>query len=195
VALTFRGALSGLAVSGSVAVFDVGGGSTEIVQGEVRAEGAFSRDAVSLDIGSVRLFERHVTSDPPLAQELVRVRDDIDRALASAPAPTANATLVGVAGTVTTLASIALELDVYDSARVHGTRLTRQAVTELAGSLARVPLAERRTRTGLDPRRADVIVVGAAIVEAVMAWRNQDELVVSDRGVRFGLAEELLKGH
>ena len=194
-ALTFRGALSGLTLSGPVAVFDVGGGSTEIVQGDVRADGAFSHDAVSLDIGSVRLFERHVTSDPPSDAELARVRADIERALASAPAPDAAATLVGVAGTVTTLASIALELDVYDSARVHGARLTRATVTALAESLARLPLAKRRALTGLDPRRADVIVVGAAIVEAVMAWRRQDELIVSDRGVRFGLAEELIISH
>jgi exopolyphosphatase/guanosine-5'-triphosphate,3'-diphosphate pyrophosphatase len=193
--LTFRGALSGLRVRGAVAVFDVGGGSTEIVQGDVRADGAFSRDAVSLDIGSVRLFERHVTGDPPTTDELSRVRADIERALATAPPPATGSTLVGVAGTVTTLASIALELDVYDSARVHGARLTRRTVTELARSLASVPLAERRTRTGLDPRRADVIVAGAAIVEAVMTWRSQDELIVSDRGVRFGLAEELLTNH
>jgi exopolyphosphatase/guanosine-5'-triphosphate,3'-diphosphate pyrophosphatase len=194
-ALTFRGALSGLTLAGPVAVFDVGGGSTEIVQGEVRADGAFSRDAVSLDIGSVRLFERHVTGDPPRADELARVRADIEGALATAPKPDGAATLVGVAGTVTTLASIALELDVYDSARVHGARLTRATVSALAASLARLPLADRRALTGLDPRRADVIVVGAAIVDAVMAWRAQDELVVSDRGVRFGLAEELLIGH
>jgi exopolyphosphatase/guanosine-5'-triphosphate,3'-diphosphate pyrophosphatase len=194
-ALTFRGALSGLDVLGPVAVFDVGGGSTEIVQGDVRADGAFSRDSVSLDIGSVRLFERHVTTDPPSADELARVRIDIERALATAPAPAPNSTLVGVAGTVTTLASIALELDIYDSARVHGARLTRRTVTTLAASLARVPLAERRRLTGLDPRRADVIIAGAAIVEAVMTWRDQDELVVSDRGVRFGLAEDLLKRH
>jgi len=201
-ALTFRGALSGLTLSGPVIVFDVGGGSTEIVQGDVQAAGAVAREAVSLDIGSVRLFERHISADPPRADELARVRADIEQALAGAPRAAPNVTLVGVAGTVTTLASIALALDVYDSARVHGARLTRRTVTELAASLARVPLAERRTRTGLDPRRADVIVVGAAIVEAVLAWRgaatrgsDADELVVSDRGVRFGLAEELLIGH
>jgi len=190
--LTFRGALSGLTLgAGNVAVFDVGGGSTEIVQGTLAPAGAEVASAVSLDIGSVRLFERHVTDDPPRADEMARVDADIARALATAPPPRSHATLVGVAGTVTTLASIALELDVYDPARVHGARLTLATVRELAQKLSRLSLAERRQLTGLDPRRADVIVVGAAIVAAVMHAHSQSELVVSDRGVRFGLAEEL----
>jgi exopolyphosphatase/guanosine-5'-triphosphate,3'-diphosphate pyrophosphatase len=191
-ALTFRGALSGLTLEGDIAVFDVGGGSTEIVQGVVRAGAASAHDSVSLDIGSVRLFERHVRSDPPSPAELDRVRADIDGALATAPPALQGATLVGVAGTVTTLASIALELDVYDPARVHGARLTFETVAALARSLAALPLARRRTLTGLEPRRADVIVCGAAIVEAVMRARGAADLVVSDRGVRYGLAEELL---
>lgn len=191
--LTFRGALSGLSVAGRVAVFDVGGGSTEIVQGTILASGAEVASAVSLDIGSVRLFERHVANDPPRSDEMERVKADIAAALATAPTPVPSATLVGVAGTVTTLASIALELDVYDPARVHGARLTLDTVHELCRKLASSSLAERRQLTGLDPRRADVIVVGAAIVRAVLEAHGQSELVVSDRGVRFGLAEELAR--
>ena len=189
--LTFRGALSGLTLgTGRVAVFDVGGGSTEIVQGTLVPTRSVT-SAVSLDIGSVRLFERHVTTDPPHAEEMARVEADIECALATAPPASPQATLVGVAGTVTTLASIALELDVYDPARVHGARLTLATVRELSQKLSRLSLAERRLLTGLDPRRADVIVVGAAIVVAVMRAHSQSELIVSDRGVRFGLAEEL----
>jgi len=192
--LTFRGALSGLTLAdGPVSVFDVGGGSTEIVEGTLAQGRAEVGSAGSLDIGSVRLFERHVTSDPPRNDEMARVDADIASALATAPPPVAGSTLVGVAGTVTTLASIALELDVYDPARVHGARLTLTSVTELSDKLARLSLAERRRLTGLDPRRADVIVVGAAIVRAVMRARSQTELVVSDRGVRYGLAEELAR--
>jgi exopolyphosphatase/guanosine-5'-triphosphate,3'-diphosphate pyrophosphatase len=192
--LTFRGALSGLTLgAGNLAVFDVGGGSTEIVQGTLGPTRAEVTSAVSLDIGSVRLFERHITGDPPSADEMARVDADIAAALATAPPPSAQATLVGVAGTVTTLASIALELDVYDPARVHGARLTLATVRELSDKLARLPVAERRQLTGLDPRRADVIVVGAAIVLSVLRAHSQSELVVSDRGVRFGLAEELTK--
>jgi len=193
-ALTFRGALSGLPQHGPVTVFDVGGGSTEIVQGVRDAAAAHVESAVSLDIGSVRLFERHVRSDPPSALELERVRADIDAALAHAPRSATARLLVGVAGTVTTLAAVALELDDYDPARVHGFVLARTVVTRIARMLAGLTLEERRALRGLEPKRADVIVVGALIVERVMHFAASEELVVSDRGVRWGLAEELLAG-
>jgi len=189
--LTFRGALSGLDVSGEVTVFDVGGGSTEFVTGTRDGLGSTIRESVSLDIGSVRLHERHIASDPPNLTELDAIARDIDDALLRAPKPVAGATLVGVAGTVTTLASIALELGDYDPALVHGHQLAREVVTELWTKLASMPLEERRTLRGLDPRRADVIVAGSLIVERVMSFTHTTELVVSDRGVRFGLAEEL----
>jgi exopolyphosphatase/guanosine-5'-triphosphate,3'-diphosphate pyrophosphatase len=191
-ALTFRGALSGLSARGAVSVFDVGGGSTEIVHG-TRDGDARVESAVSLDIGSVRLFERHVRSDPPNAAELARVRADIDAALATAPRAAGERVLVGVAGTLTTLAAVALELDSYDPARVHGSTLSRQRVDELARMLAALPLAERKALRGLEPKRADVIVAGALIVERVMHFAGARELVVSDRGVRWGLVEELLE--
>jgi len=190
-ALTFRGALSGLDIHGDVTVFDVGGGSTELIHGAAAPTEASIFDAVSLDIGSVRLFERHVRTDPASAFEMERVRGDILAALASAP-PSRPGTLVGVAGTVTTLAALALALDEYDAGRVHGTRLTLQTARDLAQSLAALTVAERRALRGLDPRRADVIVAGAAIVLAILERSGASELVVSDRGVRFGLAEELL---
>ena len=191
-ALTFRGALSGLPQHGPVTVFDVGGGSTEIVQGVRDAAAAHVESAVSLDIGSVRLFERHVRSDPPSALELERVRADIDAALTHAPRSATARLLVGVAGTVTTLAAVALELDDYDPARVHGFMLARTDVARLARTLAGLTLEQRRALRGLEPKRADVIVVGALIVERVMHFAAREELVVSDRGVRWGLAEELL---
>jgi exopolyphosphatase/guanosine-5'-triphosphate,3'-diphosphate pyrophosphatase len=189
--LTFRGALSGLELHGDVTVLDVGGGSTELVHGH--RDGASSRidGARSLDIGSVRLFERHAPADPPSLEELTNIAAEIDTALAHEPEPALDATLVGVAGTVTTLAAIALGLGAYDSSRVHGHQLSREAVTDLWTELATLPLAERSKIPGLDPRRADVIVVGALIVERVMSRLRKAELLVSDRGVRWGLAEEL----
>jgi exopolyphosphatase/guanosine-5'-triphosphate,3'-diphosphate pyrophosphatase len=193
-ALTFRGALSGLELEGAVTVFDVGGGSTEIVQGERRGGRGRTTNAVSLDVGSVRLFERHVRSDPPSRAELERVSADVDTALASAPSANSGSALVGVAGTVTTLASMALELVDYDPLRVHGCVLEANRVRALAERLGSLTLAERRVLPGLDPRRADVIVVGARIVERVMQHQNAPRLTVSDRGVRWGLAEELCEG-
>jgi len=187
--LTFRGALSGLGLSGPVAVFDVGGGSTEIVTGSAappRIDGA-----KSLDIGSVRLFERHVRSDPPSPAELDAVRRGVDSVLRSQPPLPADATLVGVAGTVTTLAAIAGAVAPYDASRIHGARLELETVRDVTERLTRVSLAERTTLPGLEPRRADVIVAGALLVERFLTWSRKPALIVSDRGVRWGLAEEL----
>ncbi|HEX6275623.1 MAG TPA: Ppx/GppA phosphatase family protein [Polyangiaceae bacterium] len=188
--LTFRGSLSGLELSGPVAVFDVGGGSTEIVVGHA-ADTARIDSAKSLDIGSVRLFERHVRSDPPSDAELDAVRRNVDSVLlAEAPIP-ADAALVGVAGTVTTLAAVAGAIEPYDAARVHGARITLATVRDVAHRLASLSLAERTKLPGLEPRRADVIVAGALLVERFLTWSQTSELIVSDRGVRWGLAEEL----
>ncbi len=107
--LTFAGALSGLPQTGKVAVFDIGGGSTEIIVGTRDALAPNERhiaDSISLNIGSVRLFERHVRSDPPTREELALVAADITSALATAPRPEPGSTLVGVAGTVTQLAAL-----------------------------------------------------------------------------------------
>ena len=191
--LTFAGALSGLPITGGVMVFDIGGGSTEIVVGETGPDGGKIAEAVSLDIGSVRLFERHVRSDPPSAAELARVEQDIALALTSAPQLAPGAALVGVAGTVTQLAALELELTRYDAARVHGSELSRSAVERLAAKLAASTLAQRRVLPGMEPSRADVLVVGSAIARAVLQWSGASSLVVSDRGVRWGLCQELAK--
>ncbi len=189
--LTFAGALSGLPVTGKVMVFDIGGGSTEIVVGEVGPSGRSIASAVSLDVGSVRLFERHVRGDPPTRADMQSIDGDIAAALQHAPKPEPGATLVGVAGTVTQLAALELELTQYDAARVHGSKLSRGAVDRLATRLASQSLAVRRSLRGMEPARADVIVVGSAIARAVLHWSDAEELIVSDRGVRWGLAEEL----
>jgi exopolyphosphatase/guanosine-5'-triphosphate,3'-diphosphate pyrophosphatase len=194
--LTFRGAVSGLKVSGTLLVFDIGGGSTELILGQAGARP--TRDQrVSLDIGSVRLCERHVQSDPPSAAELAAIEADVARELAGArPLSEArargNVTLVGVAGTVTTLKAVELGLAPYDGARVHGAVLTLSAVEELCAKLASLPLALRQALPGLEPKRADVIVAGAVLVRELLRHANASKMLVSDRGVRFGLLEALL---
>ena len=196
--LTFRGALSGLALSGRLLVFDVGGGSTELIVGDAAGDTA-PQSRVSLDIGSVRLFERHVQHDPPLPSELASIEADIERQLASAaPLSRLDAheplTLVGVAGTVTTLKALDLGLPAYDSARVHGAVLTLSAVEQMCAKLTSLSLAERQQLPGLQPKRADVIVAGALIVRDLLRRAGAREMVVSDRGVRFGLLEALIAG-
>lgn len=193
--LTFEGALVGVEPPpGDVVVFDVGGGSTEIVHGR---DGQVLA-ARSLDVGSVRLTERHVASDPPTPGELDAVRRDVRAALATLPPDLANqqgagATLVGVAGTVTSIAAIEGSVEPYDATRIHGARLDREALARVVGRLASMPLAERQKLPGLSPKRADVIVAGAVLCEEVAAWAGVDALVVSDRGVRWGLAGRLAR--
>jgi exopolyphosphatase/guanosine-5'-triphosphate,3'-diphosphate pyrophosphatase len=104
--------------------------------------------------------------------------------------------LVGVAGTVTTLAAIAREIDPYDGVRVHGTRLSWEEVNAITTKLASLPLSARKQLHGLDPARADVIVAGSVLAEEILRWAGGVRgtplgLVVSDRGVRWGLAERL----
>ncbi|HEX2877358.1 MAG TPA: Ppx/GppA phosphatase family protein [Polyangiaceae bacterium] len=193
--LTFTGALSGLALRGKLLVFDIGGGSTELILGHADS-GDPPESRVSLDIGSVRLFERHVHHDPPLPEELASIEADIARQLASAePLSRIHGdeplTLVGVAGTVTTLKALELGLDDYDSARVHGAVLTLSAVESLCARLSSMTLAERQRLPGLQPKRADVIVAGALIVRDLLRSAGASQTTVSDRGVRFGLLTAL----
>jgi exopolyphosphatase/guanosine-5'-triphosphate,3'-diphosphate pyrophosphatase len=188
-ALTFAGAAAGtgLPAGARALVFDVGGGSTELIAGPL---GAAPVELRSLDIGSVRLTERCVRGDPPAAEDLACVDQAIAAALADLPPPPPHDVLLGLAGTVTTLAAIARGEHSLAGAAVHGVTLTRGEVARVAARLAALPLVSRRAVPGLDPRRGDVIVAGAAIVRAVMAWAGREALVVSDGGVRIGLLLE-----
>lgn len=190
---TFLGAISGLTLpEGPAAVYDIGGGSTEIAVGEVRGEGVAMGFERSFDVGSVRLTERHVTGDPPNEASLQKVRDVLRETLAGLPKLAFAGAPVGVAGTMTTLAAVHLGLRTYDGDRVHGTRMTTKDLHAVVTRLAAMPLAERSQVAGLDPKRADVIVAGGLVAEAVLAALGATEAIVSDRGVRWGLAEALL---
>ncbi len=191
--LTFSGALVGLPLAedgGALTVFAIGGGSTEIVQGVVGGELRFKK---SFDVGSVRLTERHVRSDPPARAELDSVRDELRATFAGLPALEAGAVPVGIAGTVTTLAAVSLNMAVYDAARVHGHRLEATELRRVVEHLASLPLETRKNVTGLEPKRADVIVAGGLIVLALLEHWGAPSLLVSDRGVRWGLAVALAR--
>jgi exopolyphosphatase/guanosine-5'-triphosphate,3'-diphosphate pyrophosphatase len=187
--LTFAGALIGLPISGEATVFDVGGGSTEIVQG-FTGSGHSLQHAQSLNIGTVRLTERYIHTDPPSALEIGALRAFIQAELARAPRPTIRGPLVGVAGTVTQLAALQMKLPHYEAARVHGSGLTQTEVLAQFAHLSALSAAERRLLPGMEPARADVIVAGALLVSEILSWLEQSLVIVSDRGVRWGLAAE-----
>jgi len=198
--VTFAGALSGMQhPSGAAVVFDIGGGSTEIVIGDVddRGRAIEVRAEHSFDVGSVRLTERHVRSDPPTSAEIAAMRSAALDAFASQPALLTEARAVssppvGIAGTVTTIAAVSLGLSPYDGTRVHGHTMPRTEVEAVVARLASLPLADRQAVPGLEPKRADVIIAGGLVVLAVLDALGASEVRVSDRGVRWGLAEQLL---
>jgi exopolyphosphatase/guanosine-5'-triphosphate,3'-diphosphate pyrophosphatase len=173
--LTLRGVATGRPLDEGTLLLDVGGGSTELIT---------TSERTSIDIGSVRLTERHLRSDPPAPGALAAAAREV-RDLLPQLEPTA---AVGVAGTVTTLA--ALELGGYDPERVHGYRLSRAAAGRQLERLASLPLAERRELRGLEPERAPVIVGGALIVCNVLDRYGLQGLEVSERDLLHGAALE-----
>jgi exopolyphosphatase / guanosine-5'-triphosphate,3'-diphosphate pyrophosphatase len=168
-----------------VLVVDVGGGSTELVA----SDGDQVVSAVSVPIGAVRLTERHLRGDPPTAAELAALDADIDSQLAALELPR-GITVVGTAGTATTMAAVALELTRYDADQVTGFRLIPEDVESLRDRITRATVAERRAMPGMEPERADVIAGGIAIYDRVMRRVNAPVLVTCDRGIRWGLAYE-----
>jgi len=161
---------------------DIGGGSTELIFGRGQAVDFHT----SLDVGSVRLTERCIRSDPPTAEDLARVDAEVARALAPVPRPGPEALVVGVAGTLTTLYAVAHAIEPYDRARVQGGWMSRQDVARTRARLASLPLAERKRVTGLQPERADVIVAGAVLLERALDHLGAAGTRVSDRGLRWG---------
>jgi exopolyphosphatase/guanosine-5'-triphosphate,3'-diphosphate pyrophosphatase len=189
-ALTFRATLESFradAEAGWLAVVDIGGGSTEIVL----AQHGAMKFQTSLPLGSVRLTERHIHDDPPPPAACAAIEADVARALEAVPFPVAPQILVGVAGTVTTLAAMALQMASYDPARVHGWSLHADALDDQIARLATATQEQREAMIGLDPRRADVILAGALILRGIARRAGVSRLRVSDRGIRWGLLYDL----
>ena len=181
--LTYRGVCSRQAVGDGALICDIGGGSTELVLGG--PEGV--RDRASLNIGCVRLSERHLHTDPPTAEELRALRTEAAAAL-PARLTAAARELVGVAGTVTTLATIDMGLECEIPEVIDGHRLPAASVERLLAELAALPVAQRRLVRGLMPERAPTIVAGAVILSAVVEATAADTVVVSERDILHGAA-------
>ncbi|MBX2799092.1 MAG: hypothetical protein KTR31_15555 [Myxococcales bacterium] len=185
--LTWAGAMRDLEVSeGPLLVADLGGGSTEVVLGQ---QGEILQRA-SLELGSARLTERFLTGDEQGRVDLSALepmRDYIDAELARfemRPTPT---TVIGVAGTVTTLAATHLGLDAYDADRVHGCRLSQSDLLSFVHTLAPMTSEERREAIVVAPARAEFLVAGSTVLHRVLTMAGATDLQVSDRGLRFGL--------
>ncbi len=184
--LTWLGALDGLALPlGSVAVVDLGGGSTEVVSGE----GERIALQTSLELGTLRLTEAWFGERPERydPRDLSRLRahcEQLCQALAPARHPRS---VVAVAGTATTLAASTLELSAWDRQAVHGSRLTRADLRTWIDRLLDSTPAQRRAWAAVSPERADYLLAGACVLEAVLTALQRESLLVSDGGLRHGL--------
>lgn len=172
-------------------VVDIGGGSTEFVLADDRQR---PRSSVSVDIGCVRMAERHLHHDPATAQEIAAMRADIAEAVARAAraVPLAQAAcVVGLSGTVTTVAAMAHGLTVMDPARIHGLRVSRERVDDVAQELLAMTAAQRADLPFMHPGRVDVIGAGAAVLQEVLRVAGATEVVASEADLLDGIAFRL----
>ena len=185
--LTYLGATAHRPEAGPTLVFDIGGGSTELIVGTGRDVGFHT----SLQAGTIRQSERHLTSDPPDPHELedlaADIRNQIDRAIAAQPHAQA-LRAIAVAGTPTSLAAIDQGLEPYDPGRVHGYRLGMKPIQRMLSRLSCLPLAERLRVPGLHPGRAPTIVAGTVILVQVMRAFRMKEIEVSELDILLGSA-------
>lgn len=188
--LSFSGATTGLAAPTPYLVVDIGGGSTEFVFGTAAPEGL-----CSIDVGCVRVTEQWLHSDPPTPEELSNavsaVRDELADVARDLPHLREASTLVGLAGTLTTVAAVEQGLARYDPDRIHHFRLTRAAAEDVFRTLALESIEERRHNPGLDPGRVDVIVGGTVVLVSVLRTFGFEEVLVSESDILDGLARSM----
>ena len=194
--LSFAGATSDMAAEEDLLVVDLGGGSTELILGDVIEDEDGRRTEIvkarSIDVGSKRVTERFLHTDPPTVDELAQAREWTVGQLRSyfdglRDRPQI---MVALAGTATTLSAIRQELEVYDPSLVHCSCLTGSELSDLVEMLAAMPLAERVKVAGLDPGRATVIVAGALILETIVALAGLDSTLVSEHDILYGILLE-----
>jgi exopolyphosphatase/guanosine-5'-triphosphate,3'-diphosphate pyrophosphatase len=193
-ALSFAGATGNLDIAGAASpclVVDIGGGSTEFVMGE---PGRVPTASASVDIGCVRMTERHFATDPPLPAEVASARDDIDAAIGevavTVPLRRA-ASLVGLAGSVTTVAALALGMWEYDATRIHGSVLAAADVHRVCEELLYATREKREANPVIHPGRVDVIAAGSLVLSAIVAYCGVPEILVSEHDILDGIAASI----
>jgi exopolyphosphatase/guanosine-5'-triphosphate,3'-diphosphate pyrophosphatase len=186
--LSFVGAVAGLPAGADYLVVDIGGGSTEFVRG---TSGHVSA-AISTNIGCVRMTERHIHSDPPTAAQLAALDEDVEKAvLQGLQVGTKSARLVGLAGSVTTVAALALVLSRYDANLIHHSVLTAHDVKVVADHLSRMDHKTRAANPVIHPGRVDVIIAGARILNSIMRLGKLPTVIVSEHDILDGIAASI----
>ncbi|GAA1507776.1 Ppx/GppA phosphatase family protein [Dactylosporangium maewongense] len=190
--LTFAGAVQGLGAEPPFLVFDIGGGSTEFVVGSAGGVDA----AISVDIGCVRLTERHLHDHPPTAAQVAAAEKDItgavDRALAAVDAGRAR-TFVGLAGSVTTVTALALGLTEYVPEHIHRARVSTADVAKVTADLLAATPEQRLANAVMHPGRADVIGAGALILRIILERAGAVDVIASESDILDGVAMSCLR--
>jgi exopolyphosphatase/guanosine-5'-triphosphate,3'-diphosphate pyrophosphatase len=185
--LSFEGATSHIDGEPPYLVIDIGGGSTEFVYGDT--EPSYS---TSIDIGSVRLSDRHLPDRPPTSMQLVDAAAHVDAEFSIVKLPGVPRTVIGVAGTFTSLAAIDLGLARYDRDAVHGAALSRSSIKGWINEFSLLTVEETAAIPALDPKRAPVIIAGAVLADRAAAVAGTGTLIVSEYGLLNALATRLL---
>lgn len=188
--LTYLGVRSDLPTGAErLVIFDAGGGSTELIVGTGRE----LESRRSLEVGAVTLTDRFLGSDPATSVQIADLRSFLNaETLAGLSAVDDGGALIGVGGTITTMAAVHHGLERYDRRRVHGTRLSAEQISSQVQAFARSTIAQRAALAGMEPARADVILAGAVLVAALMDATSAPEVIVSDRGLRHGLVVDAI---
>ncbi len=179
----------GLPADVPLLVFDIGGGSTELILGDGAGVGRHK----SLDIGAVRLTERFLHSDPPTAAELAQAAGYARAAFDTFPLPGTPLRVTGIGGTAVNVAAVTQGRAKPDLDSLHGATLARADVSAALDRFDRLPLAERREIPSLEPKRADVIVAGALILDILLTYFQSDRFTLSTHGLRYGLLADYAK--
>ena len=183
---SYRGALQGRNLTGKILMADIGGGSTEIVLGRNNV----IMDLRSLKIGAVGLTEKFIHHDPPLETECSLIEKSASHHLKNSAELLLEQgeQFIGVGGTVTTLAAMALHLEEYQPMAVDGFTMTLTDIRKMLRKLRQLPLSQRKKLLKLDPKRADIVIAGTIILERIMTLGSFQKIIVSDQGLRFGIA-------
>lgn len=188
--LSYLAILSGLPIhDGELVVFDTGGGSTEFIFGK----GTEVTKRFSVNLGAVRITENYLKSDPVTPDEVQAALAQIDKEFAEAGVDGHPTQLVGMGGTVTSMGAVKHKMVKYDPNVIQGSTLTRSDIQEQIAEYSRRTVEQRKELPGLQPKRADVILAGACILDTITRRLGADSLTISDRGLRHGLAYDLFQ--
>jgi len=187
--LSYLAVLSALPLSdGKLAIFDTGGGSTEFVFGT----GTIMENRFSIDLGAIRITEKHFQADPVSPADVEAALAEIDACFAGGGVTDTVSQLVGMGGAVTSMGAVKHKMTIYDPDVIQGSTLTLADVEEQIEAYSTRTIEQRKEIIGLQPKRADVILAGACILKVIMRLLGVDKLTISDRGLRHGMAFDLL---